>query len=74
MYKRQEYADDMGAILLEQINNGMTDDEIYSFWVSRYGERIITNPINQNLEILIIPLVLISIFILLFVRKLYAKK
>ena len=37
-------------------------------------ERIITNPINQNLEILIIPLVLISIFILLFVRKLYAKK
>ena len=69
-----EYADDMGAILLEQINNGMTDDEIYSFWVSRYGERIITNPINQNLEILIIPLVLISIFILLFVRKLYAKK
>ncbi|MBK86811.1 MAG: hypothetical protein CMC86_06405 [Flavobacteriaceae bacterium] len=69
-----EYADDMGAILLEQINNGMTDDEIYSFWVSRYGERIITNPINQNLEILIIPLVLISIFILLFVKKLYAKK
>ena len=69
-----EYADDMGEVLLEQINNGMTDDEIYSFWVSRYGERIITNPINRNLEILLIPLVLISIFISLFIRKLYVKK
>mgnify|MGYP002864152253 FL=1 len=69
-----EYADDMGVVLLEQIYNGMTDDEIYSFWVSRYGERIITNPINRNLEILLIPLVLISIFISLFIRKLYVKK
>jgi len=69
-----EYADDMGVVLLEQINNGMSDDEIYSFWVSRYGERIITNPINRNLEILLIPLVMISIFISLFIRKLYVKK
>ncbi len=69
-----EYADDMGAILLEQINNGLTDDEIYNFWVSRYGERIITNPINRNLEILLIPLSIISVFIFMFVRKLYAKK
>ncbi len=69
-----EYADDMGVILLEQINNGMTDDEIYSFWVTRYGERIITNPINRNLELLLIPLLLISVFILLFIRKLYVKK
>ena len=69
-----EYADDMGAILLEQINNGLTDDEIYNFWVSRYGERIITNPINRNLEILLIPLFIISVFIFMFVRKLYAKK
>tara|TARA_B100000579_G_scaffold98916_1_gene78470 strand:+ start:315 stop:674 length:360 start_codon:yes stop_codon:yes gene_type:complete len=69
-----EYADDMGVILLEQINNGLTDDEIYNFWVSRYGERIITNPINRNLEILLIPLSIISVFIFMFVRKLYAKK
>ena len=69
-----EYADDMGTILLEQINNGLTDDEIYNFWVSRYGERIITNPINRNLEILLIPLLIISVFIFMFVRKLYAKK
>ena len=69
-----EYADDMGVILLEQINNGLTDDEIYSFWVTRYGERIITNPINRNLELLLIPLFLISVFILLFIRKLYVKK
>ena len=69
-----DYADDMGVILLEQINNGMTDDEIYSFWVTRYGERIITNPINRNLELLLIPLFLISVFILLFIRKLYVKK
>ena len=69
-----EYADDMGAILLEQINEGLTDDQIYTFWVSRYGERIITNPINRNLEILFIPLILVVGFVLLFVRKLYVKK
>jgi len=69
-----EYADDMGAILLEQINEGLTDDQIYTFWVSRYGERIITNPINRNLEILFIPLTLVFGFVLLFVRKLYVKK
>ena len=48
---------------LEKINagstfpfkEGLTDDQIYTFWVSRYGERIITNPINRNLEILFIP-------------------
>ena len=69
-----DYADDMGVILLEQINNGMTDDEIYSFWVTRYGERIITNPINQNLELLLIPLFSILVFISFFIRKLYVKK
>ena len=69
-----EYADDMGAILLEQINEGLTDDQIYTFWVSRYGERSITNPINRNLEILFIPLTLVFGFVLLFVRKLYVKK
>ena len=69
-----DYADDMGVILLEQINNGMTDDEIYSFWVTRYGERIITNPINRNLELLLIPLFLILVFISFFIRKLYVKK
>ena len=60
-----EYADDMSAILLEQINEGLTDDQIYTFWVSRYGERIITNPINRNLEILFIPLILVFGFVLL---------
>ena len=64
----------MGAILLEQINEGLTDDQIYTFWVSRYGERIITNPINRNLEILFIPLTLVFGVVLLFVRKLYVKK
>ena len=64
----------MSAILLEQINEGLTDDQIYTFWVSRYGERIITNPINHNLEILFIPLILVVGFVLLFVRKLYVKK
>ena len=65
-----KYADDMGAILIE----GLTDDQIYTFWVSRYGERIITNPINRNIEILFIPLTLVFGFVLLFVRKLYVKK
>ena len=69
-----EYADDMRSILQEQINNGMTDNDIYEFWVTRYGERIITNPIEKNYEIVLIPLFLVLIFIYDFLRKLYVKK
>tara|TARA_B100001250_G_C19675832_1_gene733617 strand:+ start:125 stop:436 length:312 start_codon:yes stop_codon:yes gene_type:complete len=69
-----EYADDMKSILKEQINNGLTDSEINAFWVERYGERIITNPINNNIEILIVPLSVVLIFISIFIRKLYVKK
>ena len=66
-----EYADDMKSILKEQIDNGLTDSEINAFWVERYGERIITNPINNNIEILIVPLSVVLIFISIFIRKLY---
>ena len=69
-----EYADDMKFILKEQIDNGLTDSEINAFWVERYGERIITNPINNNIEILIVPLSVVLIFISIFIRKLYVKK
>lgn len=69
-----EYADDMKSILKEQIDNGLTDSEINAFWVERYGERIITNPINNNIEILIVPLSVVLIFISIFLRKLYVKK
>ena len=58
-----EYADDMRSILKDQIDNNLSDDEIYTYWVSRFGERIITNPQNKNFEIIIIPLFLaISLF------------
>ena len=43
-----EYADDMRSILREQIDKNLSDDEIYTYWVSRFGERIITNPQNRN--------------------------
>ena len=69
-----EYADDMKSILKEQIDNGLTDSEINAFWIERYGERIITNPINNNIEILIVPLSVVLIFISIFIRKLYVKK
>ncbi len=69
-----EYADDMKSILKEQIDNGLTDSEINAFWVERYGERIITNPINNNIEILIVPLSVVLIFISIFIRKLYVEK
>ena len=69
-----EYADDMKSILKEQIDNGLTDSEINAFWVERYGERIITNPLNNNIEILIVPLSVVLIFISIFIRKLYVKK
>jgi cytochrome c-type biogenesis protein CcmH len=64
-----EYADDMRFVLKEQINNNLSDQEIYDYWVSRFGERIITNPQNKNIEIIIIPLLISAIFITFFVRK-----
>ena len=68
------YADDMKSVLLSQIEDNFSDDEIYNFWVSRYGEKIITNPINNNKELVIIPLFIITSFVALFVRKINAKK
>ena len=64
-----EYAEDMRIILREQIDSGLTDDEIYNYWVIRYGERIITNPQRRNLEIIVLPIILISLFILGFMRS-----
>ena len=64
-----EYADDMRSILREQIDNNLSDDEIYTYWVSRFGERIITNPQNKNFEIILIPLILSIFFIAIFIKK-----
>ena len=64
-----EYADDMRSILKDQIDNNLPDDEIYAYWVSRFGERIITNPQNRNLEIIIIPLFLAFSFVVFFIKK-----
>ena len=47
-----EYADDMRMILREQIDSGLSDEEIYNYWVVRYGERIITNPQRTNIEMI----------------------
>ena len=59
----------MRFVLKEQINNNLSDQEIYDYWVSRFGERIITNPQNKNIEIIIIPLLISVIFIIFFVRN-----
>ena len=32
-----EYADDMRSILREQIDKDLSDDEIFTYWVSRFG-------------------------------------
>ena len=64
-----EYADDMRSILKDQIDKDLSDDEIYTYWVSRFGERIITNPQNRNLEIIIIPLFLAFSFVAFFIKK-----
>ena len=64
----------MRSVLFTQIEDNLSDDEIYNFWVSRYGEKIITNPINNNKELVIIPLFIITSFVALFVRKINAKK
>ena len=64
-----EYADDMRAVLDDQISKGLTDQEIYSYWVTRFGERIITNPQNNNIEIILIPLLVSIIFTIYFLQK-----
>ena len=64
-----EYADDMRMILREQIDSGLSDEEIYNYWVIRYGERIITNPQRRNIEMIILPIILIWLFIFGFIRS-----
>ena len=59
----------MRIILREQIDSGWFDDEIYNYWVIRYGERINTNPQRRNLEMIVLPIILISLFIILFYRS-----
>jgi len=68
------YASDMKIILKEQIETGFTDEQIYNFWVARYGERIVTDTISRNFEIILIPILIISIFIIIFIRNIYDKK
>ena len=64
-----EYADDMRLVLQDQINNNLSDQDIYNYWVSRFGERIITNPQNRNFEIVIIPLFASLLFVLYFLNR-----
>jgi cytochrome c-type biogenesis protein CcmH len=64
-----EYADDMRLVLQDQINNNLSDQDIYNYWVSRFGERIITNPQNNNFEIVIIPLFVSLLFVLYFLNR-----
>ena len=64
-----EYADDMRSVLKEQIESNLSDQDIYNYWVSRFGERIITNPQNNNFEIIIIPLVISILFVGYFLNR-----
>ena len=64
-----EYADDMRIVLREQIDNGLSDKQIMDYWTSRFGDRINTNPQNENLILIIFPLFLGFIFFILFYRK-----
>jgi len=68
------YAFDMKIILKEQIETGFTDEQIYNFWVARYGEKIVTDTISRNFEFILTPILIISIFVIGFLRKIYVKK
>ena len=59
-----EYAEDMRIILREQIDNGLSDKQIMDYWTSRFGDRINTNPQNENLILIIFQLFLnLSFFV-----------
>ncbi len=39
-----QIADDLHAFIVEKVAEGWTDDEIYAFFVARYGERVRLDP------------------------------
>ena len=57
-----EYADDMRSVLKEQIDNGLSDQQIMDYWTARFGERINTNPQDTNLLLIIFPLIFSFVF------------
>ena len=64
-----EYADDMRSVLKEQIDNGLSDEQIMNYWTARFGERINTNPQDTNLLLIILPIIFSFVFGYLFYRK-----
>jgi len=52
----------MRGEIAQQVAKGKTDDEIYSFFVNRYGERVLLNPSGQGITglVWIIPVVVIG--------------
>ena len=61
-----EYADDMRGVLKEQIANGLSDEQIMSYWTLRFGERINTNPQDTNPFLLLIPIFFGALFAYIF--------
>ena len=64
-----EYADDMRDVLKEQIANGLSDEQIMSYWTLRFGERINTNPQDTNPFLLLIPIFFGALFAYIFYKK-----
>ena len=64
-----EYADDMRGVLKEQIANGLSDEQIMSYWTLRFGERINTNPQETNPFLLLIPIFFGALFTYIFYKK-----
>ena len=64
-----EYADDMRGVLKEQIANGLSDEQIMSYWTLRFGERINTNPQDTNPFLLLIPIFFGALFAYIFYKK-----
>ena len=64
-----EYADDMRGVLKEQIANGLSDEQIMSYWTLRFGERINTNPQDTNPYLLLIPIFFGALFAYIFYKK-----
>ena len=64
-----EYADDMRGVLKEQISNGLSDEQIMSYWTLRFGERINTNPQDTNPFLLLITIFFGALFAYIFYKK-----
>tara|TARA_B100000963_G_scaffold319639_1_gene301657 strand:- start:12541 stop:12894 length:354 start_codon:yes stop_codon:yes gene_type:complete len=71
-----DFARDIKNYIKKEIINNKTDNEIYDFLISKYGESIIFNPLPniKNIMLWLAPAIFFVIGTLIFIRRLNVPK